>query len=537
MRGLLSIFVLFLSCIFSLGQTYKYKLTNGWTAMKLLELSPDSLLVVGLRSQNLGADYMKHRWSFDLMNMELNILKTDTFHLQEAISTTFHTAFSINNMPSERCFRVAGGVSYADDTSKAFSVKFNYNLQEQGHHIQTKGYLHYTIASLQRENTFFDFSTFIDNTSKGANSLLTSTDSSLPMDSEIVFHCNAYSKYDGCNFDPRQILPADNSCLILALNLRPVAIPYAPIEDGLILKVDSQGNELWRLELEDDSTTCHNLLIAPLANGNFLATYQDYYHKPYKAPRGTNRWPEPNESLTTQFIEFNASGVILREWNLKSTLKDIFFYEPQPNFLKHLIVSNDSSILITGGTSNVGKYGTDLGFLLKIDKKGKYQWYRQYEINIAKPNSSGKQELYLNGVTELSNGNYALAGEYRSDPSDSFPTGTQQGIVLFVDSFGCLEPGCQANDNVGIENPRDSHPQQSGRIDFTVYPNPSNGVIQIINSKSQAPKTIAIYDMQGRSANFVQHGTSFTLDCPAGIYYVRLVREDGYSEIHKFVIQ
>jgi len=520
----------------ALAQQYSYTLTNGWTAMKLLELSPDSLLVVGLRSQNLGADYMKHRWSFDLMNMELNILKTDTFHLQEAISTTFHTAFSINNMPSERCFRVAGGVSYADDTSKAFSVEFNYNLQEQSHHIQTKGYLHYTIASLQRENTIFDFSTFIDNTSKGANSLLTSTDTNLPMYSEIVLHCNAYSKYDGCNFDPRQILPADNSCLILALNLRPVAIPYAPIEDGLILKVDSQGNELWRLELEDDSTTCHNLLIAPLANGNFLATYQDYYHKPYKAPRGTNRWPEPNFETTIWLMEFSSGGQIINRWNLKEKLKNIGT-PPEIAFHKHLVITKDSSIIVVGDTRDEGTNGYNLGYAFKLDKYGNFRWMRLYEVNISKPTGSGEEELYLNGVTELSNGNYALAGEYRSDPSDSFPTGTQQGIVLFVDSFGCLEPGCQANDNVGIENPRDSHPQQSGRIDFTVYPNPSNGVIQIINSKSQAPKTIAIYDMQGRSANFVQHGTSFTLDCPAGIYYVRLVREDGYSEIHKFVIQ
>ncbi len=534
MRTSLIILFTFLGFLKVQAQQYKYILTDGWSASRALPIGNDSIIVVGRMSKNLQADYMKHRWHFTILNTNLDVLKTDSFHLDGAVSTTFHNAFTINKVGTE--LHIAGGVQYSNDSIKSFVAQLNSNLEVKKSKIITKGHLHYNLTSLITEDKTLNFSVFLDDETTGSNGLLSILDSSQVVVYQRAMSCNSYPKYGGCNLTPKQVLQGQNKTYILAAETNPTSIPYNLLRDGLIMKVDSTGEELWRINLANDSTTYHNLLIAPLANGNYLATWHNFYYKPFKSPNN-NRYPETNANSTVWCLEFDDSGNQIRLWNLRDYLKHKFNHNfSQFAFQNHLIITRDSGILIVGITrQNVAKY-IEIGYALKLDKSGNVQWYRKYLPSISQP-YTGKETLYINGVTELDNGNYALAGEYRSDPSDSFPTGTVQGIVLFVDSFGCLEPGCQLNDNIGIDELKESHAERSRRVDFTVYPNPSNGVIQIINSKSQAPKTIAIYDMQGRPANFVQHGTSFTLDCPAGIYYVRLVREDGYSEVHKFVIE
>src|SRR5690606_12768118 len=146
--------------------------------------------------------------------------------------------------------------------------------------------------------------------------------------------------------------------MLLVTIVSAVPASYNAIKEGLIIKTDSMGNERWRLRIKNDSTTCYNLLVAPLANGNYLATYQDYYYKPYKSPNN-NQWPETNKSMTIWFSEFDDSGNILRTWNLKEELKHRFPYEPQPNLHNHLVVAKDSAIIITGNTGTNGTNGHD----------------------------------------------------------------------------------------------------------------------------------------------------------------------------------
>lgn len=179
---------------------------------------------------------------------------------------------------------------------------------------------------------------------------------------------------------------------------------------------------MWRLELTNDSTTYHNLLIAPLANGNFLATYQDYYHKPYHDEQGDNRWPEPNEDCTVHLIEFHSDGNIIRDWDLKSKLQHVFEKgRSQEALQSHLILTSDSSIIIVGNTHRSELNYYEVGYALKLDKYGKYNWFRRYGPKLSNPTGFNQQKLSLNGVTELSNGSLALAGEYKSAPSDSSP--------------------------------------------------------------------------------------------------------------------
>jgi hypothetical protein len=322
------------------------------------------------------------------------------------------------------------------------------------------------------------------------------------------------------------MIQAGNS-FILAANIRPSEALYDQISDGLIIKVDSMGNELWRLDIYNDSTTCHNLLIAPLANGNFLATWQDYCYKPFKSPTN-NQWPELNEGLTVWCAEFTSDGDIIKTWNLKKELQFKHFTPSNGGAGNHLIVTKDSSIVVVGNVPD--KFHE--GFTLKFDKNGKYQWYRKYHLKISPPHNSGEQKLFLNGVTELTNGGYALAGEYRSDANDSFPTGTQRGVVLFVDAYGCFEPGCQLTDAI--------NEVQAKQAVFRVYPNPTSGILDIRSEKLDIRlKKIEVFDMHGMLV-YSQSSTSSSLTSniahlSSSLYYLKIYRTDGYTEVHKIM--
>lgn len=72
---------------------------------------------------------------------------------------------------------------------------------------------------------------------------------------------------------------------------------------------------------------------------------------------------------------------------------------------------------------------------------------------------------------------------------------------------------------------------------FTISPNPSNGIFKISNTQNQTPKEIEVFDMQGRKVNFSLSENKLSIDSPAGIYYLRIRRDDGLREVHKVIVE
>lgn len=265
-----------------------------------------------------------------------------------------------------------------------------------------------------------------------------------------------------------------------------------------------------------------------------MAVYQDRWFQPYMSPNNT-RNVDANANSVTWFVEFSNDGQIIKKWNLRKQLADKLGVRRYLNSYSDMLVQKDGAIILVGSARGNGVYGYDLGFVLKLDKNGKYKWYRQYDITIAKPYAEGKENIFTYGVTKLVNGGYALAGEYRSDPSARFPNGTQRGLVLFVDSFGCYEPGCESNDKIGMDIVQEKHQY------FAVYPNPSTGTIHLEGYDNLKPVKIEVFDMQGREISFTK-SDPFTFNLlhlhkSAGVYYLKIYRSDGFYETHKIIKQ
>lgn len=227
--------------------------------------------------------------------------------------------------------------------------------------------------------------------------------------------------------------------------MSPYESKYSRLSQGLVIKVDSVGKELWRMPILEDTGTVTNLVVMPLKNGNFLASYYSGRLQPFRAPPSYNH---PNEQINMlayqKFIEFTDKAEIVRRYDFKELLrpyiKGTFFYV---NHIFDYHIEPDGSIILTGLTSDGNQEVPIHGFLMKLDNQGNYEWYRQYVFSVSKPyNIYEKEFFWFYGITKLHNGNFALSGEYRGHPSDSFDTYVQKGLLLIVDSMGCAEKDC-----------------------------------------------------------------------------------------------
>lgn len=531
MKGLYILLYLLSICHWAgAQQLYSYVLTDGWKADKAFQISEDTTVIIGLVSD--PSNGAQHRIHFTTIDSQNTILSQDTFLSSDAAFVSYHSPFGmtynkdklqLNGLKGDSTGSFDGvSISFNKDMIYESDVDASYGNSSSVYAADSVGNRSYYFGSYQdgtRGNTVM---TYVQVKSK--DSVFTRT-----------FHNNGLlSEFGECIMLPRQMLKTSDESFLLINEFKPVALSYRGVHQGLVIKIDSFGNEIWRLPIWEDSTSVHDLVVAPLANGNYMAVYQDRWFQPYMSPNNT-RNVDANANSVTWFVEFSNDGQIIKKWNLRKQLADKLGVRRYLNSYSDMLVQKDGAIILVGSARGNGVYGYDLGFVLKLDKNGKYKWYRQYDITIAKPYAEGKENIFTYGVTKLVNGGYALAGEYRSDPSARFPNGTQRGLVLFVDSFGCYEPGCESNDKIGMDIVQEKHQY------FAVYPNPSTGTIHLEGYDNLKPVKIEVFDMQGREISFTK-SDPFTfkllhLHKSAGVYYLKIYRSDGFYETHKIIKQ
>ena len=504
------------------AQLYSHIFTSGWQAEKCVEIGNDSLAIIGLSSED-----HKHRININSVG-DYNIDKS--FNLDSSFMVSLHNAFEIKQI--DKGYSIAGFYINQDTNYIASVFEFDYSFNLTKKIDCLKGEINYSSDSYKKDGNQYLLG-YYKNKAIGSRfkGFLVKYDLNDSMLFEQSYSCyNAgWENYGGCAIETKQLIPISNNEFLITGEIRGHYIPWNEVRNGMIMKVDSLGNTIWTKIIKNDSTSCFNLLVSPLANGNYLATWQDLIYKPYKSP-DYSPYPDDNDKVTMRFLEFNENGKTIRQWNLKEALKHKRS-SPEIANHTHLTQSKDSSILIVGYTRDYGTNGYNLGYMLKLDKLGQFKWYRLYEVNIAKPYGQGEETLYLFGVTELSDGTFALAGEYRSDPSDSFPDGAQKGVVLFVDEYGCFEPGCQLTDNI----PKSKALTKS----FKVYPNPTSGSLKISSSYNILPIKVEFFDMLGALVLEINEELNEEIDLsklPTSVYTVKILRSDGLFELHKIIL-
>jgi hypothetical protein len=183
--------------------------------------------------------------------------------------------------------------------------------------------------------------------------------------------------------------------------------------------------------------------------------------------------------------------------------------------IRDIIKLEDGNILISGDNFREG-------FLMKVTQDGEYIWHRTFSPVEDLPNDPGIAQTTINTAVPLEDGGFLCPGEFFSFNSPDFPNGKAAALLLKLDEYGCLEPGCQLVDGVQ---------------EFTIYgvlsvfPNPTQGEFTLEIPEGISKGNVEIMDLLGNHVQEIpfQGDSSLRIQLlgSAGIYILKLNTEQG----------
>lgn len=329
----------------------------------------------------------------------------------------------------------------------------------------------------------------------------------------------------------------------------------------LLLKTDSLGNEIWRQKINTNTfgvdgrsvifdVTTNKYVIVGIHSpppsfktrsivivtdnlgvklnqftfsgsfGGGLASIVQSYDNNFIAS-GWNSTGIPIgsfEKVKRQIVKFNISGstIFNREFGQASLL----------NYFSIVRELSNNEIVAAGQYDTLQNAGIGLHskFLIqKCDINGDSVWGRMIELLPGIANQD-----VLNSMDTTEDGGFVLTGYFVGAPSP------ENFCLVKLDSFGCDSIDCQF---VGVEE------NTMPKIGLKVYPNPSNGLMQIDYSIAEkANGELIIYDPAGRKLNSYQiDGGVNSLQInesklDSGIYFYQIIINNEIIESAKISI-
>ena len=234
-------------------------------------------------------------------------------------------------------------------------------------------------------------------------------------------------------------------------------IPQQGINTGSILKIDSLGNEEWRIPI-----------FARLVNKEVqLYSLKNGYTLFASAQCDTR------DSISLELICKPRFGLVDISGNV--VLDRTVGHSGINLTVEFLQRTMDYNFIVGGYSQGLGL----ASYALKLTPSGDSIWFRKLSYN----NHSSIDLGYMSWLTPTQDSGFAFAG-YFIDISGG--TGANSWIVK-TDKYGC--------DVVGCQNLRFSPKSISDHI-FQVYPNPSYGLVKV--KTDVEPKIIRLMDLSGR---------------------------------------
>ncbi|MEI6507315.1 MAG: T9SS type A sorting domain-containing protein [Bacteroidota bacterium] len=166
-------------------------------------------------------------------------------------------------------------------------------------------------------------------------------------------------------------------------------------------------------------------------------------------------------------------------------------------------------------TSYPGQYRSSMGFplLLKLTLTGKLVWRRQLSFN-------QKNMERLIGINATSNG-LLMFGQGDDTLYNQFNNNAHAWLVK-TDTNGCVIPGCNLNDVIDTSNSGiQEYENLPSENDFTVYPNPTTGLLKI--SSKNISIDFIITDVLGKTLKTGNTKDEINVsDFVNGIYFISI---------------
>jgi hypothetical protein len=278
--------------------------------------------------------------------------------------------------------------------------------------------------------------------------------------------------------------------------------------DPVIMKIDANGNEVWREEFGNCTYEC-GAHVAKTSDGNYLFSS---CLKTDVLSEGGNYFAWP------YLVKFDSNGdtiweETIGESNFECVLTKVFETE-------------DGNLMAGGYRYDAGiNYPHRWGLLIKLNQQGDSLWYRKYKF-------ADDTQCFFRDVIETSDGGFAACGRtWPSEENSSIDT-----WVVKTDEYGCIIPGC----HIGIEE----FTEKYGR--FKVGPNPvrqsENLTVFLPDIKDLNGLSFQLRNLSGQLVkSFVpdEGGTSYLLrmdDVTKGMYVLSLLKDGVQGQSEKVVV-
>jgi hypothetical protein len=311
----------------------------------------------------------------------------------------------------------------------------------------------------------------------------------------------------------------------------------------IVNKYDLNGSGMWQFIPETNvSFTNNNVQIAQLNDGDIACIWSNSHYKVDKLPKGIlSKTPFPNSNIIEQFALLSDDE---GELELKKSLNtEIFRHLPFYRRNRFSTVRQYSKMKQFGDQIIVTGYFTDsnesgvlkaMPLVLSISSKtNKLNWYSEFDWNVL---DTGERKIMPKDVFQLSNNRFVLLGEYEhSSWRITQNEEPNQWVSIVFDSTGCVVEGCKQF--IGLEPLKQ-------RLSVSVYPNPSNGLIQFKTLENTLLKRLNVYSINMelvyseefiQKTGLVQSANLSTLQ--SGIYFAEIVDAVGKKMHLKIVLE
>ncbi len=298
--------------------------------------------------------------------------------------------------------------------------------------------------------------------------------------------------------------------------------------DGLIIKLNTDGTERWRLNLGTEDDDCHAYILPyPQETGKYIVwscngiSFSDplYY------------WNEAEQYYITKM---DSTGTA--DWRVT--------FEDTKKEIEKVVILNNGELLVVGGYSRCGDDSSDCrsfwGWLAYINASGEVLWDRTYNYYEADDPFETSYN-WLSDAIPAPDGGFIAVGRYQHKATET-ALSTSRVWLLKVDANGCLEPGCEEENIFVSTNDFIPLSSASSQVLMHIYPNPVQNKIQVqLNNITNYQNTqLYIYDVYGKLLlqNPLQQASS-TINVAHfnnGIYLCQLIIDGQTVEQQKLIV-
>ena len=285
--------------------------------------------------------------------------------------------------------------------------------------------------------------------------------------------------------------------------------------DGLILKLNKDGTERWRLNIGTEDDDC-DAFVMPCTDeaGKYIVWSCD--GNSHISQFGVINYNDTNEAKMHYISKIDSTGFVY--WRLN--------FVPYSQEIRKVVELPNGDFLALGSNTSCGHATSscdpELGWLARISSEGELLWSHTYQ-NYEEEDTLYTRFNWFTDAIPAADGGLIVVGRHQHKETWSSAS-IPHVWLLKVDENGCLTPNCSATDSLIFVSTADVILPMREEWKVRVFPNPAKEQVFVTyNGIAQAGDLKAIiYSIDGAIVKVqdLHHGNALinTETLEAGIY-------------------